>query len=227
AQDDSLVAAHVFGEHSSLMRGRVLGWGQEVAGWLVLNGRPMSNSDPAFDMDLLLDGNEIRSRTAAIFPLMDGEEAMGALALYSAELDSYDAGHLHLLERASQFASAALQHAVLYERTKATDSMDALTGLPNRRALYARFDELADCDGRTSPLALLYINVAGMRMVNEAYGYRAGDEVLAEVGRLLKRAFDEGEMIARLAGDEFVCLLPKRSAAEAIDLGRQLEAYVA
>jgi diguanylate cyclase (GGDEF)-like protein len=200
--------------------------GQGIAGWVVVNGRPMSNTDPALDLDLLRVPGRSSYRTVAIYPLNGADGTIGALALYSADLGSYDAGQLHLIETVSRLASTALQHALLYEQTRTTAQVDPLTGLANPRALYTRFEELrSGADQTREPVSVLYLNVSGMRAVNESHGYPAGDQLLAELGRLLRRQCNAG-MLGRLASDEFVCLLPDHSLAKAVQVGERLEAAV-
>jgi diguanylate cyclase (GGDEF)-like protein/putative nucleotidyltransferase with HDIG domain len=223
---DSVVAQYAFGENAEHIRGRALGMGQGIVGWVVVNGRPMSNTDPALDLDLLKVSGRSRYRTVAIYPLSGADGTIGALALYSADLGSYDAGQLHLIETVSRVASTALQHALLYEQTRATAQVDPLTGLPNPRALYTRFEELLSGSDQTSgPVSVLYLNVSRMRAVNQSHGYPAGDQLLAELGRLLRRQCNAG-MLGRLASDEFVCLLADHSLAKAVQMGERLEAAV-
>src|SRR6266567_2690034 len=69
--------------------------GRGIAGWVVINGRPMSNTDPMLDLNEFLGSNETGYRTAAVFPLTERGETIGALALYTSELDSYNNDHLH------------------------------------------------------------------------------------------------------------------------------------
>lgn len=222
--DDSSKAAHTFGRNSEQIRGRDLAAGHGIAGWVVINGRPMSNTDPMLDLNEFLGSNETGYRTAAVFPLTKGEDTIGALALYSTELASYSGDHLHLLESVSRLASTALQHAMLHEQTKAIAQTDALTGLPNGRALYARLDqEIAEAGGHNSPLTVLCFNIAGLRAVNEAYGYQAGDRMLSEVARRLRSSIGEAGMLTRIAGDEFICLLRNCALDEAILLGEQAQ----
>jgi diguanylate cyclase (GGDEF)-like protein/putative nucleotidyltransferase with HDIG domain len=223
-EDDSSKAAHTFGRNAEQIRGRDLAAGHGIAGWVVINGRPMSNTDPMLDLNEFLGCNETGYRTAAVFPLTKGEDTIGALALYSTELESYSGDHLHLLESVSRLASTALQHAMLHEQTKAIAQTDALTGLPNGRALYARLDqELAEAASHNSPLTVLCFNVAGLRAVNEAYGYQAGDRMLSEVARRLRSSIGEAGMLSRIAGDEFICLLKNCTLDEAIELGEQAQ----
>ena len=228
--DDSCVAAYVFGQHAEQIRGQRLAAGHGIAGWVVINGRAMSNTDPMLDLQDALSGAGAGYRTAAVYPLMSGDDAIGALALYSRELDGYTADHLHLLESVARLASTALQHARLYEQTKVSAQTDALTGLPNGRALYAQFaQDLADTQAQGGLLTVLSFNLAGMRAVNDMFGYQVGDQMLVEAARRLRQVVGTSGMLSRIAGDEFICLLSGHHGDEASELGvrarAELEAF--
>jgi diguanylate cyclase (GGDEF)-like protein/putative nucleotidyltransferase with HDIG domain len=226
--DDSAAVAYAFGQNAERIRGRSLSAGQGIAGWVVINGRPMSNTDPMLDLNALLGGNETGYRTAAVFPLKDSENTIGALALYSNDLDSYATDHLHLLESVSRFASTALQHAMLHEQTRAIAQTDALTGLPNGRALYARFDQqLEEARTRNTSQTVLCFNISGLRGINESFGYQAGDTVLEGVAARLREVIADAGMLSRIAGDEFVCLLDGQSRTDATHLGEKAQSEIA
>jgi diguanylate cyclase (GGDEF)-like protein len=85
---------------------------------------------------------------------------------------------------------------------------DALTGLPNRRSLMRRLEEaLAVCarDGTTG--ALLLLDLDGFKDVNDALGHAAGDALLGELGPRLQPILREGDVLARLGGDELALLM--------------------
>lgn len=93
---------------------------------------------------------------------------------------------------------------------------DALTGLPNRRALaeeLARRHAECQCDGK--PTSLLLMDVDHFKRVNDLYGHQAGDEVLRGIARELQRALREVDFIARHGGEEFAAILPDSSIVEA------------
>ena len=226
-QDDAAVVAYAFGHSAEKLRGRSLAAGHGIAGWVVINGRPMSNTDPMLDLDEFLESNEIGYRTAAVFPLTKGDETIGALALYSSELESYSSDHLRLLESVSRLASTALQHATLHEQNKSNAQTDTLTGLPNGRALYARFDQqLGEARKQGAPLTVLCFNIAGLRAVNESFGYQAGDAMLAVVAGRLRQSVGNRGMLSRIAGDEFVCLLDEHTRPQAIQLGEHAQVQI-
>jgi diguanylate cyclase (GGDEF)-like protein len=222
--DDSSEVAYAFGKNAERLRGRSLAAGHGIAGWVVINGRPMSNTDAMLDLNELLGDGEGSYNTAAVFPLKDGEETIGALALYSSELESYTPDHLHLLESVSRLASTALQHAMLHEKTRTNAQTDMLTGLPNGRALYAFFDQqLAEARTQNKPLTVLSFNIAGLRSINESFGYQSGDAILTEVAARLRETIAEAGLLSRIAGDEFVCLLSGFSRGEAVRLGEDAQ----
>ncbi|MET3429130.1 diguanylate cyclase (GGDEF)-like protein [Actinoplanes tereljensis] len=78
--------------------------------------------------------------------------------------------------------------------------VDALTGLPNRRALQSMIGE----GGRER--ALLLLDLDRFRAVNDALGHRVGDRLLVEVGRRLAEVVPAHDLVVRLGGDEFAVL---------------------
>jgi diguanylate cyclase (GGDEF)-like protein len=98
------------------------------------------------------------------------------------------------------------------DRTRFLAEHDPLTGLPNRRAAQRHF-QLQVAAGRSS--AAVLIDLDGFKAVNDTWGHQAGDAHLLAIGeRLAAACRDVGARAFRLAGDEFVVLLPSAEAAE-------------
>ena len=101
---------------------------------------------------------------------------------------------------------------------------DTLTGIANRR----RFDEqLALSMQRTratyGPMALAYLDIDRFKAINDGLGHRAGDEVLKEFAARLARGVRASDLVARLAGDEFVIIFEGvKSAAEVRQIGAKI-----
>jgi len=83
---------------------------------------------------------------------------------------------------------------------------DSLTGLANRRAFGAKFDELAEDLDQHKPIALMMIDLDGFKAANDKFGHAAGDEILEEVASRLRNLCKNAASIARLGGDEFAIL---------------------
>ena len=85
---------------------------------------------------------------------------------------------------------------------------DSLTLLPNRGCFCARLDQLLDVTAVRRPvLALLYLDLDGFKLVNDLHGHEAGDQLLRVVATRLLRAVRADDMVSRIGGDEFACLL--------------------
>lgn len=85
---------------------------------------------------------------------------------------------------------------------------DVLTGLPNRALFMDRLGHaLSGYRRRRREAAVLFVDVDGLKLINDTLGHDAGDDVLREVGRRLKASARWADKVARLDGDEFTILL--------------------
>jgi len=90
---------------------------------------------------------------------------------------------------------------------------DPLTGLPNRKALEERLESaLATAKSQGSTHALLYVDIDFFHRINDSFGHLAGDELLRRLTPILQSTLRDGEMLARIGGDEFAVLLENCSA---------------
>jgi len=97
--------------------------------------------------------------------------------------------------------------AVEAERSLRAEMLrDSLTGLPNRTAFIENVDAAID-DGNDQDFAILIVDLTRFSRVNESMGSLAGDELIITVARRLVSALRAGDVLARLAGDEFGILL--------------------
>ncbi|MEZ5142382.1 MAG: PAS domain S-box protein [Acidimicrobiales bacterium] len=82
---------------------------------------------------------------------------------------------------------------------------DPLTGLPNRALLHAQLEaSLARARRHRAPVAVLFIDLDRVKLVTEALGHRAGDELIVQVARRIEAVIDGSATLSRFSGDQFV-----------------------
>lgn len=201
--------AHASGRHADKLRERTISLGEGVAGFVLANRYPISHFDPMLDFAwLTLAPDEPRYKSVAALPLVRDDQLLGALAVYSIEANRYTDDHLRLLDMVARLASDALANAVHHAEMESNALTDALTGLPNARALQVRFEEEAARARRTRrSFQVVMLDLDEFKLVNDTYGHKTGDVLLREIGRVLQQQLREYDFLARYAGDEFVALV--------------------
>jgi diguanylate cyclase (GGDEF)-like protein len=94
---------------------------------------------------------------------------------------------------------------------------DALTGLPSSRKFEAGFRNAIDeaRDAR-APLAVLVMDMDGLKQINDVHGHQMGGYILAEVAGVLRAAIEKHGQVCRFGGDEFMSYLPAHDRTTAL-----------
>ena len=95
------------------------------------------------------------------------------------------------------------------EKMEHISNTDVLTGIANRRAFNQMIKKLWDKD---IPCAIVFIDIDGLKYVNDDYGHSEGNHYIKEVYQILKMNLKEDELIFRIGGDELLILLKKEDA---------------
>jgi diguanylate cyclase (GGDEF)-like protein/putative nucleotidyltransferase with HDIG domain len=220
-------AAHVAGRHAEHLRGRAVAPGEGVVGFVLANRRSSYLLDPMLDFTsaALPEGYQFRSMVA--LPLMKDERILGALAVYSTEAQRYTDDHLRLLETVARLASDALSNAMSHAEAESNALTDTLTGLPNSRAMYVRFEQEAARARRSGrPFQVIMLDLDEFKAVNDSFGHKTGDRMLREVGRIIGAQLREYDFLARYAGDEFVAIVQDLSTDQTNELRERIERAV-
>lgn len=116
------------------------------------------------------------------------------------------------------------------ERTlKRLANIDSLTGLANRRHFDSELGHQIKQHNRAeTKMALLYIDLDAFKAVNDSLGHAAGDQVLTDVAQCLRSTLREGDVVARIGGDEFGVIVTHVKSPDAVwRLGRKLVEQIA
>jgi len=165
-------------------------------------------------------------------------ELLGSLFLSFRAPRAFSRRERAAMESLAGMASVALANARLHAeslesaaRAQETSRRDPLTGLPNHRQFQERLsEEVARARRHGRSLALGLIDIDRFRRVNERFGHEAGDRVLVTISTLLQSAARDGDMLARVGGEEIAWLMPETEAMEAwtaVDRARELVARTA
>jgi diguanylate cyclase (GGDEF)-like protein len=119
----------------------------------------------------------------------------------------------------------AIEQAAVAQRLANTDP---LTGLSNRRATLDWLERLlAGCGEAGEPLSVLMFDIDRFKRINDTFGHQIGDAVLCKVAELARAELRAEDLLGRIGGEEFICLLPGITAPVAAILAERLRRAVA
>ena len=150
-----------------------------------------------------------------VAPLIHEGEVLGVLKIASHKSGFFGDAEGNTLKLLSGLIGSAVgkqldydaKQKLLVERTHMAQH-DMLTGLPNRALFLDRLSTaILRADRSDKAMALLFLDLDGFKQVNDTKGHRAGDEVLREFAHRLEAVVRKTDVVARLAGDEFMIIL--------------------
>ncbi|MBT1003800.1 diguanylate cyclase [Paenarthrobacter sp. DKR-5] len=199
-----------------------------AAGQVALTGKPaLVNYAPSGGLaseQLLAVG----FHAGAAAPIRVHGELWGAISLASTSAAGVTPAMLERLAEFAELVEIAIGNSEAWSTLELQASTDGLTGLPNRRAFEERLaSETARAAAVGGALSAVVLDIDHFKRVNDGFGHPVGDTVLVEVAARLKRVAREGEMMARLGGEEFVWLLPGTTGGHALQAAERARAAVA
>ncbi len=180
----------------------------------------LKKTDIKFDY-ILSDNSSI-----GIFPLVNEDKILGAVAAYS-NIDKLNKQDIDYLVQLTKQSGLTIQRANVYAEVLKYATMDALTGLNNRRQMEIRLNqEVSNAKRNNQKLCCMMLDVDYFKKVNDTYGHSAGDFVLKNISEIIKNEIREYDIACRYGGEEFLIILPQTSSKEAILVAQRLRKII-
>ena len=150
-----------------------------------------------------------------VFPIVNEETILGAIVAYS-NIDKLLQKDIDYLVQLTRQSGMTIHRANVYAEVLKYATLDALTGLNNRRQFEVRLkQEVSNSKRNNLPLCCMMLDVDYFKKVNDTYGHAAGDCVLKAVSEIIKTEIREYDIACRYGGEEFFIFLPQTNIHEA------------
>ena len=177
-----------------------------------IGGKVYNNQESHITKDVREEelANPVKSeyRSAITVPI----DEYGIFQVISTEVEKFDEDDLRLTELLISHTATAIKRLRAEKEIRYLGFHDKLTGLYNRMFVE---EELKRLDSqRQLPLSIIAGDVNSLKLVNDAFGHKAGDDLLKKVAKILKKSCRQEDIIGRFGGDEFTIILPDTSGKE-------------
>ena len=149
-------------------------------------------------------------KSLILVPLYQAERMMGVLFITDFNIEKL-VKIKEFIELTGFFLSSEIASNDLMEKLEFMSNIDVLTGVRNRNSMNARVDwHVNGSSPVKTPFGVLFADLNGLKQCNDSGGHEAGDKLLVNAAKLLKKHFPSDE-IFRAGGDEFVIICPQTS----------------
>ena len=161
-----------------------------------------------------------------VFAIRNDEKTVGLIAA-SSNIDKLSQKEIDYLCRLSAQTSVTMQSAKSYAQVLKYATLDALTGLNNRRQFEIRLkQEVSNASRHNKPLCCIMLDIDYFKKVNDTWGHSAGDCILKKVAKIITQELREYDIASRYGGEEFCILLPDTKINEASYVAQRLRSAV-
>lgn len=160
------------------------------------------------------------------FPLVSEGEIIGCIVAHST-IDKLLEEEIGYISELAKQAAITVERANTYSEMLQNATMDALTGLNNRRQFEVRLSEQYSVANRqNTPLCAIMTDIDFFKKFNDTYGHAVGDLVLKNTAAVIKNELREYDIASRYGGEEFCILLPQTNLEEAKIVAERLRSAV-
>ena len=220
-----LVPVFARGEYVEEILNSRIAYGQGITGWGVAHRTPVLANEAHLDPRVaFVPGTPPDPEALITVPLIARGSLKGALNIYRVgESASFDENEFELAGWFGDAAALALDNARIRAGLEHLAQTDSLTGLYNHRYFQERLRAELHRAGRARDVvALLMLDIDDFKRVNDVCGHGEGDQVLQQLGEVLRFTARASDTVCRVGGEEFAVILPSCTADDAIGLASRL-----
>ena len=165
-----------------------------------------------------------QTNNCAVVPLICQDRVVGVLNLADKmDGNGFESEDIALIELFSQLIGASIGNIKLFERTQRQAITDGLTSLVNHKAFYEVLEkELWRSRRYGGQISLIMVDVDNLKKINDVHGHRAGDKVIKEISKRIKKCIRQIDTAARYGGDEFAVILINTSIIDASVVAKRM-----
>lgn len=193
-------------------------------------GRVVRSRQPVFLPDVSADPEYIAISPIVVseicVPILYEERLIGVIDMESDAFNLLEERDLRFLELLATQIAALIERAELQTHLERQATTDPVTGLPNRQAFQQALEQ-ATSNAHRGPVSVLVLGVDGFKSTNDLYGHTIADDILRQIGQILKSRISPGHLLARHTSDQFAVLLPGIGREDAVTIAENLRIGVA
>lgn len=221
-------AAFGFPDPETILR-TVFRCGEGITGLVADTGKKIYIKDTSREERFLSYKGErpLEESSFLSVPLLAKGDVLGVVNFARRGVSSFSYQDVKMMSLVAGQVALAIANARLYTRTRELSVRDDLTGINNRR----HFQQMLQMEWKRAvrfgrQLSIIMIDVDHFKAYNDSFGHLQGDEVLKQIGSLLKKNLREVDTVARFGGEEFVLLLPDTDKRGALIVAEKVRTVI-
>jgi diguanylate cyclase (GGDEF)-like protein len=199
-------------------------FGAGITGWAAEHCEPVLANHAHLDPRVRwVEGTESAPESVIVVPLVARAQLKGTLNIYRDGLRVFTEDEYELAKRYADAAALAIDNAHIRAGLEHQAQTDSLTGLWNHRSFHERLRHaLLGASTLHQQVGLVILDLDDFKKVNDVYGHAVGDQVLTEMGDILRASVRGGDAVCRIGGEEFAVVLPNGTLETSLRLAERV-----
>ncbi|MDQ8023971.1 MAG: diguanylate cyclase [Moraxellaceae bacterium] len=172
-------------------------------------------------------GGNTRRLTVNASPVLDARNTLRGCMVSFSDVTELEESRMQLVSLMTELSASKEQLEVQNQELQRLASVDAMTGVLNRRAFFPRFEAAyRDAQARNMQFSFVMCDIDKFKTINDVYGHPAGDKVIQGFASVLQRTARDTDIVCRYGGEEFCVALPLTDPRQALAFAERVREQV-